>query len=433
MFEEALRTALQLGAFRVDHVMTSWEARDVAVIDLEEAARRTPDGHALGRLEALDVEHLAADEAVRALQLASRATSHAMYVQARLAERIGRDAGSDDWAREEISAALNVSLYQSSQLLRVGRGIAAGCTATGQALSDGAITFAHAAALIDGLDDVASSLRPELERRLLEAAQAQRIGVFRRTVEAEVARADTTTFEERCAKAATLRKVAVYPDRHAMSTVSAYLRATDAVAMDLYLDAAADQAGPDDPRTRDQLRADALAALISEALAEGDFPTHQGLPVQLNITMTQESAFRQTDTPADLSGFGPIPASLAREMAADAEWRVFIIDAANAYLRALGTASYRPPQALREFLLARYDTCQFGPCGRAAYLSDLDHAISWPEGTTDETNCGPKCRRHHRCKHGTWHFEQNPDGSGVWTSPLGFRYPTSPRKFPVDP
>jgi hypothetical protein len=428
-----IRATLQLGEFRVDHVLTSWEVPDVAVIDLEEAAQRTPDGAALGRLEALDLDHLAADDAVRALGLANRATSHAMYVQAKLAEVIGRDAGSDDWAREEIAAALNISLYQSNQLLYVGRGIAGSCRATGEALSAGTITFAHAAVLIDGLEDLDRDLRPEAERRLLEAAAVERIGVFRRTVEAEVARADTTTFEERCANAATLRKVSIYPDKYAMASACAYLRATDAVALDLYLNAAADQADPDDARNRDQLRADALAALISDALAKDGFPTHQGLPVRLNITMTQESAFRQTDTPADLSGFGPIPASLAREMAADADWRVMIVDAATAYLRALGTESYRPTRALREFLLARYDTCQFGPCGRAASLSDLDHAVPWPEGPTDETNCGPKCRRHHRCKHGTWHFEQNDDGSGIWISPLGFRYPTSPRKHPVDP
>jgi hypothetical protein len=391
-----------------------------------------PDASVLTMLEQIDFAALDQADAVRALVLTNKLVAHAQAMSARLAAVIGANPGPDDWAREEIAAALNVSLHHSNQLLTLGRAFEGTLADTGEALLHGDISYQHAVAIVDGMDDVEND-PGDLEQRLLERAKVERVGVFRKTVQAETAKADTSTYEERCAKAQHDRKVSIYPDKYAMGGLAAHLPAPTLMAFDRYLDACADQSGPDDERTRAQLRADAMGALIAQALAQGGLPEHHGLPVTLNVTATQESLFRQTDTPAVLDGFGPIPAWMARDLAADAEWRMFIVDAATAYLRAMGTESYRPGGALREFLIAKHGECQFGVCGRDALFCDLDHAVPYPEGATEPENMGPKCRRHHRCKHGPWTFVQNADGSGIWTSPLGFQYRSEPRRYPLDP
>ena len=392
------------------------------------------DSTALAVLEHLDdQEDLCATDAVRAMVLAQRLAARLEQLTSKFAAIIGDNPDPDDWAREEVSAALNVSLFQSDRYLRMGRAFEGEFVATGEAVRDGEISFPHAVALVEGLSGLTGDVDlPSLEEQLLDRAADERVGAFRATVKRMVAEAEPKTFDERCAMAQECRRVWVYPDEYAMGHVSADLPGPVAMAFDKYLDGCADAADRYDPRTRDQLRADAFAAMISEALAKGGLPTHQGLPVQLNVTMTQASVFGQTQTPAELDGYGPIPASMGRELAADADWRAFIIDASTAHLRALGTLSYRPSQELREFLVYRSGVCDFVTCGRDATRCDLDHAIPWPEGPTDETNVGPHCRRHHRCKHGPWTFERNDDGSGTWTSPLGFRYPSYPRTFPLD-
>jgi manganese/iron transport system permease protein/iron/zinc/copper transport system permease protein len=124
-----------------------------------------------------------------------------------------------------------------------------------------------------------------------------------------------------------------------------------------------------------------------------------------------------------------IPASVARELAADGKWKRFITDPQTGNLLDYGRQSYEPPQALIDFLIARDRTCRFPGCRRSAALSDIDHAQSWETGgRTSPDNLGALCRRHHRLKtHDGWTVESREDGSCTWTSPLGKIYLTPAR------
>lgn len=143
----------------------------------------------------------------------------------------------------------------------------------------------------------------------------------------------------------------------------------------------------------------------------------------VNIVMDLPTALGLADNPAELRGYGPIPGPLARELATDATWRRWITDERGT-LTAVGTSRYKPPDALREFVIARDQRCRFPGCHQPAQRCDIDHAIPYEQGGhTEVTNLGALCRRHHRIKtSGGWDITDiAADGTYTWTTPTGER------------
>ena len=143
--------------------------------------------------------------------------------------------------------------------------------------------------------------------------------------------------------------------------------------------------------------------------------------------------------PAELAGIGPIPAPLARLLAADSTWRRLVTDPVHGHLLDYGTTTYTPPRALRNYVITRDRTCRFPGCTQPADHADLDHTTAWTGtpvgGTTSATNLHTLCRRHHRLKtHHNWTVttSNNPTTSNrhpdtlTWTSPRGKHYLTHP-------
>ena len=170
------------------------------------------------------------------------------------------------------------------------------------------------------------------------------------------------------------------------------------------------------------MRADALANIAERYLAESsDENLAHGRPVTLNLTLDLPTLLGLNENPGILAGYGEIPASVARILASDAKWRRFITDPISGNLLDYGRASYEPPQALIDFVVARDRRCRFPGCRQPARVCDIDHAIPWEEGgKTSKENLGLLCRRHHRMKtHGGWKLVSYADGSCEWTSPEG--------------
>jgi len=176
------------------------------------------------------------------------------------------------------------------------------------------------------------------------------------------------------------------------------------------------------PRSIDMKRADALAEICGDLLARiaDDHQPHRR-PVTINITMDLPTALGMADNPAELVGYGPIPASVARTLSADAKWKRFITDPMTGNLLDYGRETYVPPQPLVDFLAARDRICRFPGCSQPSRVTDIDHAIPWEEGgRTSPSNLGLLCRRHHRMKtHNGWNLKSHEDGSCTWTSPTG--------------
>ena len=149
-----------------------------------------------------------------------------------------------------------------------------------------------------------------------------------------------------------------------------------------------------------------------------------------DVTIDLPTLLGLSNNPGQIEGLGPIPASIARKLAADGKWRKFITDPLSGNLLDMGRTHYVPSQYLVDFLTARDRICRFPGCSQPARLGDIDHAKSWDEGgETNRQNLGFLCRRHHRLKtHGNWKLTSNEDGSCTWVSPLGkeFFVPSRP-------
>ncbi|PEG44360.1 hypothetical protein CRI77_00390 [Mycolicibacterium duvalii] len=92
---------------------------------------------------------------------------------------------------------------------------------------------------------------------------------------------------------------------------------------------------------------------------------------------------------------------------------------------------YLPSRALAEFIRCRDLTCRFPHCDIAATRADIDHTVPYPCGPTHASNLKCLCRFHHLLKTfwtgpDGWYDRQHPDGTVEWTSPTGHTYLTKP-------
>jgi hypothetical protein len=132
------------------------------------------------------------------------------------------------------------------------------------------------------------------------------------------------------------------------------------------------------------------------------------------------------EQPGHIPGIGPIPAAMARQLAAEGIWRWLATNPDGTILQA-GRRNYRPSPALAALIRGRDQTCRFPGCRQPAHRCDLDHTIPYPTGRTIPDNLAALCRHHHRLKHNAdWTVDQHPDGQLTWTSPTGRTYTTHP-------
>ena len=383
--------------------------------------------------------------------------------------------GVDEAEREDVAAALRLSPNTAQLRIDVARTLVNHLPNTCSALAMGEISAAHAtviakesaAAIRDGLSEFAIY---QLEEKALGYAEFHTPGQVANKVRTTIAQLAPAEFEEVVDRARESRRVSCYNDADGMATVVAILPAPDAqiimksiesyilkrneedsrqhsdtnvgskqhsdtnVGSKQHSDTKVGFGSSNSPRSEtsiwsllsaDNKRADALTAILSSALSENsDSVKSHRRAVSVNVTIDLPTLLGLAENPGQLSGYGAIPASVARELASDATWKRFITDPLTGNLLDFGREKYEPPQALVDFLLARDRTCRFPGCRQPATRADIDHAHSWETGgETSIENLGLLCRRHHRLKtHGRWSLVSNKDGSCEWTSPTGRNY-----------
>ncbi|HEV8166318.1 MAG TPA: DUF222 domain-containing protein, partial [Actinomycetota bacterium] len=339
----------------------------------------------------------------------------------------------------ELSARLRVSHREADARVVFAQELTGPRRATFDALHAGTVDLRRARTLVEGvrvLDDRAAA---RVEARLLPDAAEHTPAGFRKRVEKAVAAADPAGFEDRHARAVEDRQVRCRPEPDGMGSVWALLTAADTALVNTVLDAAADgikRDHPDDPRSHQQRRADALTQLAWLAWHTGHLgglgagqrlATAQGRRVEIGVLAPYPTLIGLADTPGQLDGFGPIPASVARRLAAGGTWRRILTDPATGRVLDYGSTRYPPPQDLIDHVVARDRTCRGIGCDRPARSCQIDHTIPYPDGPTAEHNTGPVCDRQHLFKtHGGWQVQQPAPGQFVWRTPTGHTYTKHP-------
>jgi hypothetical protein len=348
----------------------------------------------------------------------------------------------DDEEREDIATALRLSPTTAQNRIDVARVLVGHLPNTISALSTGEISAAHATviaretatAIKNGLSEEAVF---RVEQTALAHAEFHTPGQVASKVKTTIAKLAPEEFEEIVDRARDSRRVSCYPEADGMATVVAILPAEDAQTVMKSIEAFILKKDSEDAAewsilTADMKRADAFTAIASEALASmaDDVRPHRR-PITISVAIDLATLMGLAENPGQLAGYGAIPASVARRLAADGNWQRFISDPTTGNLLDFGREKYTPPQELVDFLLARDRICRFPGCRRTGQSSDIDHANSWESGgETNPANLGLLCRRHHRMKtHGGWSLESNPDGSCLWKSPKGKSFFVPARPF----
>ena len=372
--------------------------------------------------------------------------------------------GVDQEEREEVGVALRLAPQTAQDRIDVARALNNHLHQVKDALASGEISLAHANVIAretwrvidDGIDKNALE---ELERRVIAQAEFGTPGQVGKFIKKSIAEIAPENFEKAVTRDRELRNVRIYPEPNGMATLVAFLPAEDAQTIKLAIekrerickssqgDFTSNNAS--NPLTAqlmadleaeveatetvssirgllaDARKADALTAIAANYLNENkdDGKAHRR-PVSVSLTIDLPTLLGLANNPGELQGYGAIPASVARSLAADGKWRRFITDPTTGNLLDCGRETYKPSQQLVDFLMARDRTCRFPGCAQPGHRTDIDHAIPWEEGgTTSPQNLGLLCRRHHQMKtHGGWRVKSFADGSCEWSSPRGKKF-----------
>jgi len=354
----------------------------------------------------------------------------------------------DDEEREDVATALRLSPTTAQGRIDVARVLVGHLPNTISALSTGEISVAHATVIArETATAIRNGLSPEsvfrVEQTALAHAEFHTPGQVASKVKTTIAQLAPEEFEEVADRARDARRVSCYPESDGMATVIAILPAEDAQLVMKSIEAFIVKRNSDDSEesnktsdwsllSADMKRADALTSIAAQALASlaDDVQPHRR-PFTVSVAVDLPTLLGLAENPGQLAGYGPIPASVARRLAADATWQRFISDPTTGNLLDFGRETYLPPQELVDFLLARDRVCRFPGCRRTGQSLDIDHAKSWETGgETNPANLGLLCRRHHRMKtHGGWSLDSNPNGSCLWKSPKGKTFFVPSRPF----
>ena len=120
----------------------------------------------------------------------------------------------------------------------------------------------------------------------------------------------------------------------------------------------------------------------------------------------------------------PVPAVVARALAAGGTWRRLVTDPVSGTVVDVGRTRYRPPAALADLVRARDAACTHPGCDVPARGCDVDHIVPWAGGgITSYENLTCLCRAHHRLKHTPgWALTRTSTGALMWRTPTGARY-----------
>jgi len=340
---------------------------------------------------------------------------------------------------DEIAARLSIS--SGSAGFRIGLALElTELPATAAALANGQIDMQKAHSIADGCRHLDPGAATEVEAIVLTRAGDQTNAQVKKAVRKAAIAADPVAAQKRHVAAKNERGVWLNPLDDGMAEVRVVLAAADALKVYNVVTAAALSAKLAGGETRNtaQLRADFLLAPFDEAIATGELsgvvPTKLAFGSrgcgEANVTVPASVIMGVSNTPGELTGYGPITAEVSKELARDRVMRRIVTNPVDGSFLAADTHTYRPNAVLRRHIQLRDGTCRFKTCDRPSLVCDLDHSKRHPDGKTCEGNMGPFCERHHIFKHALdgalAHLKQPNPGTFVWTMPTGHVYTTTP-------
>ncbi len=401
-----------------------------------------PGPQTAAALQMVDVKALAPDQRMLLVQAWEAQVSHAVAAQHEaLAALAGLESTEDDLLTQvDAACALSVAGVTAQRRIDVARALATRLPVARERLASGRLGYPHVCAIVDELlaadDNLARAAEAQLFAKLRDDV-VYTPGQLRRRLRRIVLSLDSEAARARQEAAAQEVGVSLSPEADGMAVIVGQLEAADAMVVWEGLTATARKLrDPGQRRSLDYWRAQALIGWASAALADPDLPATQGKARRsVAVVIDLPTLLGLADHPAELAGYGPIPASVARALTTDAEWQRWVRDPVSGHLLDVGRTSYRPSQPMREYVIARDGRCTFPGCSLPAWRCDLDHEVGWADGgATASANLQALCRRHHSAKtSGRWTMKRAVDGVANWTRAGGRPYAVPRPELPGPP
>ncbi|QHC60075.1 HNH endonuclease signature motif containing protein [Rathayibacter sp. VKM Ac-2760] len=348
--------------------------------------------------------------------------------------------------RAELAVAYSLSEREVSRRLETAQMLTEHLPLTRVLLRDAKILWEVGEAICRTASSLPEESRSALDERAADAAVTMSIAQLRRALIRWREELHEQPLAERHALAREDRAVWVSPDVDGMATLCLHAPAPAVSgAYDRLRRIARTLSDEGDPRTLQQLSADAAVDLLCDGDVAGTTPdaAHRpdptfvsGVRAEVRLTLAASTAVGLDDAPADLDGYGPVPAAIARELIRTAaSFTRVLTDPDTGAVVSVGRTWRVPPPQMRLHLQLRDQTCRFPGCTRSASTSEADHAIEWRNGgETSLENLVSLCTSHHHVRHGDqWSYCRDDDGGITWTTPTGRRISTRPPPLPGRP
>ncbi len=242
---------------------------------------------------------------------------------------------------------------------------------------------------------------------------------------------------DRAARAEADRCVTIRPAPDTMTYLTGLLPVAQGVAVYAALTSHADRRrAAGDFRSRGQIMADTLVERVTGQAKASE------VPVRVNLTVSDRVLFADSDDPAHVEGFGPIPAGVARSLLSRSlaakcrTWlRRLYQQPGTGRLVAMDSRSRLVPAALGEFVGIRDQVCRTPWCD--APIRHVDHVVPVTEdGKTSEVNSQGLCESCNHAKQAPgWSARPRPGPRHTvkTTTPTGHVYrSTAPPRSPTD-
>ncbi len=250
-------------------------------------------------------------------------------------------------------------------------------------------------------------------------------------------RLDPHAVVDRAAKAETERTVTIRPAPETMTYLTALLPVAQGVSVYAALRREADTCA--DSRSRGQVMADTLVERVTGRSAA------TATPIAVNLVVSDETLLGGCDAPADIGGYGPIPAAVARGLISGAvtdgrsraTLRRLYAHPGSGALVAMESRARLFPRGLAAFIGLRDQRCRTPYCD--APIRHRDHARPWASGgATSAGNGLGLCERCNYVKDvAGWRVEPGVDETSrhtaEFTTPTGAQYRSGAPPLPTAP
>lgn len=383
--------------------------------------------------EAEAIDCIAAAERLKSTAAALQARHTAVLEQFRYNAEAERGVAKARWGKGlagEIGLARGDSPARGGKHLNVAGALLTDLPHTYAALQSGDIHEEHAQVVVHETSWLSAAHRQQVDAGLADQFTGLGPRQLGGKVRGHAQKLDQQAAVKRQTKARSQRHVSVRPAPEGMAYVTALLPLQQAVGVYASLHEGARElmrvgeiADPmcpkGSPRTKNQIMADLFA---QRATGQATAPA---VPATVHVVMTDAALFGDDETPAWVTGHGPIPATIAKQWLADPDTtafmrRVFTRPTDNK-LVSLDSQSRTFPKGLRRMVLLRDGVCNTPYCD--APIREIDHIRPVREGgPTTWNNASGLCSACNQRKENTgWQHQSTPDGLSVKT-PTGHDY-----------